>query len=128
MATENLKVLSELIREGIVDSINPQNGTCRVVFPDKDNMPSSEYKIIYRGVSSSKDFYMPKIGEQVVCLCPSNSSSGNSKGYIIGSIYAGNDTLPENAESNKRLLIHDGDLMINCTGIFKVMANRIELN
>ena len=61
------KVIQELVREGRVDKINPENGTCRVVFPDKDNMPSGDYKIVYRGVSSSKDFYMPRIAAILRC-------------------------------------------------------------
>ena len=123
-----LKVIQELIREGRVDKINPGNGTCRVVFPDKDNMPSGDYKIVYRGVSSSKDFYMPRIGEQVVCICTPNASSGNNVGYVIGCVYGGEDILPDEVAENKRILTHDGDMQITCSGTFKVMASRIELN
>ena len=71
---------------------------------------------------------MPRIGEQVVCICTPNASSGNNVGYVIGCVYGGEDILPDEAAENKRILTHDGDIQITCSGTFKVMASRIELN
>lgn len=72
-------VLKNLIRIGIVSSINEKNGTVRVVFDDKDNMVSDELPML------SCEYNMPKVKEQVLCLFLAN---GLQVGFCLGSFYS----------------------------------------
>lgn len=68
-----------LIRVGIVSSINEINGTVRVIFDDKDNMVSDELPLL------SFEYNIPEIKEQVVCIFLPN---GLQQGFCLGGFYS----------------------------------------
>ena len=55
-----------VIRSGRISSINPKNGTARVVFADKDNLVSYDLPVLQRSTLKNKDYGMPDVGESVV--------------------------------------------------------------
>lgn len=86
--------LKNMIRVGVVSSINPTNGTAKVVFHEKEELVSGDLPIIYRQTFKNKDYTMPDIDEQVVCVFLEN---GLESGFILGAIYSEADTPPANS-------------------------------
>lgn len=68
-----------LIRIGIVSSVNEENGTIRALFDDKSNMVSDDLPIL------SFEYNLPKIGAQVLCLFLPN---GLQQGFCLGEFYS----------------------------------------
>lgn len=55
MATDNLmSMLRRVIRIGNVSSLNPDNMSCRVTFPDMDDAVSRELPILNTGSGAGK--------------------------------------------------------------------------
>lgn len=79
------QLLNQLIRVGKVSSINPQNCTARVVFEDNDDLVSDELPILTRNTLFNKDYWMPDVNEQVLCLF---LPIAPSHGFILGSFYS----------------------------------------
>lgn len=77
-----INILKNLIRVGKISSINYDNGTVRVVFPDKDNIVTDELPYL------SFEYYMPYIGDTVLCLFLGN---GISRGFCLGKFYNNNN-------------------------------------
>ncbi|QPA33368.1 phage baseplate assembly protein V [Thermaerobacillus caldiproteolyticus] len=89
---------------GRVSSIYPERCTARVYFEDK-NMVSRELQVAVRGAQNNKDFWMPAIGEQVICLF---SPNGNGEGFIIGAVYNDEDKPPVQTEKKRHIQFEDG--------------------
>jgi phage baseplate assembly protein V len=107
---EHLKeAMAEMFRVGVVHSINPQKGTVRVRFPDDDDVVSYDLQVMHRNTYKNKDYNMPDIGEDVLCLFISN---GMADGFVLGSVYAGDRTPPENTE-NKRTVVFSDDTKVS---------------
>lgn len=73
-----MNVLSNLIRVGIVDGIDPENGTVRVTFPDRDDMVVSDLALL------SFEQNYPAIQDPVLCLFLPN---GIQEGFCLGTYY-----------------------------------------
>ncbi|MBE3586574.1 MAG: phage baseplate assembly protein V [Thermoanaerobacter sp.] len=91
-------ILKNLIRVGRVSSINPGACAARVAFEDKSNVVSYELPILVRGSLETKDYWMPKPGEHVLCLF---LPTGNAQGFILGAFFSESDKPPV-ADGNKR--------------------------
>ncbi|MBO8136808.1 MAG: phage baseplate assembly protein V [Desulfotomaculum sp.] len=101
-------VLKNLIRVGIVSSVNASDCTARVAFEDRSDVVSYELPVLVRGSLHNKDYWMPDPGEQVICIF---LPSGNARGFILGSIYSEKDKPPV-ADSNKRhITFSDGTVI-----------------
>lgn len=70
--------MEQIIRLGIVSSVNYENGCIRVTYPDKDNAVSGELPCF------SFCYEMPEVGEKVVVFYLSN---GKSEGFAIGKYF-----------------------------------------
>lgn len=92
--------IEDVIRVGNVDSINAENGTVRVRFPDRDDKITGELKVIYSKTHKDKDYYMPDIDEIVVCIFLPNQQE---EGFVLGTFYNEVDTIPEGATSDKKI-------------------------
>jgi phage baseplate assembly protein V len=101
---EVLKVLNGFIKIGEVSSINPAAGTARVVFDDDDSLVSNDLQVLQKNTFSNKDYYMPDIGEDVVCIF---LPSGSEEGFILGSVYAGEITPPESSGDIRAVVFSD---------------------
>lgn len=91
----------EQVRTGIVTHRYPQKATVRVKLVGyRDNYVSHELPVIYRATRRNKDYYLPDIGEHVVCLF---EGSGLEEGYVLGAIYSTEDrpTAPLSADDGE---------------------------
>ena len=119
--------IEDIIRIGNVDSINPENGTVRVRFPDRDNKVSKELKVIY-----SKT-HMPDVDEIVLCTFLPNQTE---EGFVLGSFYNEVDTVPANSSDIKVWQFSDGGKIeynkgngeLNITAVSKVSITAPEIN
>lgn len=80
-----------LIRIGIVSSINKSKCTARVAFEDQENSISQELPILVRGTINPQDYWIPTPGEQVLCVFLPN---GIEHGFVVGSFYSDLDKPP----------------------------------
>lgn len=102
-AADMESVVSNLFRVGTVDVINESACTARVVFEDRDNMQSYDLRVIVKNTIKNKDYWMPDIGEQVLCLF---LPTGLESGFIIGSYYT-DDTARPASTGDKRVTVFD---------------------
>lgn len=103
--SEDLReALSKLIKIGEVSSVDFEKGTARVVFDDDDSIVSYDLQVLHRNTMKNKDFAMPDIGEDVVCLF---LPSGEEEGFILGSVYAGEILPPENSGAKRTVVFAD---------------------
>lgn len=78
--------IKNIIRIGRVSSIDVNTNTARVAFSDKDDLVSGNLMIVNRGSMVDKDYWIPDIDEQVLCLMqPNASGKGLNDGFILGS-------------------------------------------
>ena len=112
-----------LFRVGTVCDLYPDMQQVRVNFDDLGTV-SPLMQMPAFGVAGDDHFWMPEIGEQVLCLF---MPTGNAEGYVLYSI-RGNENTPKSADNNKRyvafsdggLIEYDkssGTLTINATNI-----------
>lgn len=99
------EIINEIIRIGVVHSIDPKRGTARVHFQDDDDIVSYDLHVLHRNTYQNKDYNMPDIGEDVLCIF---LSSGMASGFVLGSIYAGNIELSESDPKYRTTLYKDG--------------------
>ena len=93
------------IKIGEVSSVNPSKGTARVVFDDEDSVVSYDLPVIQTNTYANKDYAMPDVGEDVLCLF---LPSGPEEGFILGSFYAGEIELPELNGNVRTVVFSDG--------------------
>jgi phage baseplate assembly protein V len=96
-------ILKNIIRVGNVTAINAAGHQVRVAFGD--NAVSYWLDVIVRNTYKNKDYAMPDLGEQVVCIFLPN---GNSQGYILGAVYSTEDMPPVNDIDKRHVTFEDG--------------------
>lgn len=132
-------ILKRMVRVGRISSINPGEGTARVIFPDMDDNVSDDLPVLRNGSQVLKTYYMPDIDEQVVCLMvPNISGKGSNDGFIIGSFFNEVDRPVKTGATVYRIdfgdgsfIEHDratGNLNINATGDIVINGKSISLN
>jgi len=123
-------ILKNLVRVGNVCDIDEKAVRARVEFDDLEDTVSNWLPIGVRGTKSAKDYWMPDIGEQVVCLF---LPTGNADGFILCSFYDDKE-LPPIGDKNKRyvrfsdgtVVEHDqgsGTLTVTSTGAVNINAS-----
>ncbi|MDX5091601.1 phage baseplate assembly protein V [Lactobacillus crispatus] len=98
-------LLKNLVRVGIVSSVDYQKGTAKVAFEDRDDMVSPDLQILGKNSYSNKDYWLPEPEEQVLCLFLPN---GNAQGFILGSLYNDEDKLPIKNKNKRHVRFGDG--------------------
>ena len=86
MGTDTERALRGMLRTGTVASVNVANNTARVKFDDKDGIASPELHILHRCSGKNKDYWVPDIGDQVLCIF-NNNDKNFSTGWILGSYF-----------------------------------------
>lgn len=125
--------IKNIIRIGRVSSIDVNTNTARVAFSDKDDLVSGNLMIVNRGSMVDKDYWIPDIDEQVLCLMqPNASGKGLNDGFILGSFFSAEDPPQESSAdvravkfSDGTVVKHDrktGNLTINATGDISIIA------
>lgn len=125
--------IKNIIRIGRVSSIDVSTNTARVAFSDKDDLVSGNLMIINRGSMVDKDYWIPDIDEQVLCLMlPNKSGRGLNEGFILGSFFSKEDKPQERSADVRAIKFGDGtvikhdrstgNLTINATGDISIIA------
>jgi len=96
-----------LFRTGVVESVYPETGKVRVTFEDQgaEGVRSWEFQVLQRKTLRDKDYWMPDIGEHVVCL---QLPYGPSEGFIVGAFYSTEDIPPVKTQSKRHVSFSDG--------------------
>lgn len=102
---ETMEFLKSIIRIGEVSSVDAAKGTARVVFDDFDGIVSYDLQVISRNTFANRDYAMPDIGEDVICIF---LPTGTEAGFILGSVYAGEITPPESTINRRCVEFSDG--------------------
>ncbi|MBR4153362.1 MAG: phage baseplate assembly protein V [Selenomonadaceae bacterium] len=129
--------MKDIIRYGVISSVNPEICAARVTFEDKDNLVSAELPILQSACANNQFYSLPDVGDNVVCLVTSNDPNGMS-GFIIGSFYTEKNLPPAQIQEISCIRFGDGteikydreshELSINCVGNIKINGKRIDLN
>lgn len=121
--------LSEYIFVGLVSSIDAAHGTAVVTRPDRDGRTTAPLPVLQRGAKDTKDFWMPAIDDQVLCiLLPNTSGKGPSMGWIVGACYSDVDTVPAGASGSTRVLSHPGDMTMRIGGTLTIEAGTLDIH
>ena len=86
MATDTERALRGMVRTGTVSAVFPERDTARVTFDDKDGTSSPELHILHRYSGKNKDYWIPDIGDQALCLF-NNTDKNFSTGWILGTYF-----------------------------------------
>lgn len=94
----------DLIKVGEVSSVDYENGTARVVFDDEEGYVSNDLQVIQKNTIENQDYWMPDVGEDVLCLFIPN---GEEDGFILGSFYADEIKPPKSGENKRYVKFKD---------------------
>ena len=125
--------IKRLIRVGTVSSVNAAAGTVRVAFAAQDKMVTYELPVLTRGSKNNKDYWLPDVDEQVLCLfLPNVSGRGVCEGFVLGTFYSSVDAPVEGSVDvhafkfgDGSAIKHDrnsGKLTINVKGDIDIIA------
>jgi phage baseplate assembly protein V len=90
-------------RVGLVEAQDVTNARVRVKFPDRNQLVSWWLPIVTPKTQNDKAYWIPDIGEQVVCLMDSHDEDG----AVLGSIYSQVDTTPVQSADKWHLTMKD---------------------
>lgn len=97
-------VTKNLIRVGRVSSVDPKTATARVVF-EAQGVVSYDLPVLQRQTLRNKDYWLPDVGEHVVCIF---LPTGNAEGFILGAIYSDEDQPPVSSQDKRVVQFEDG--------------------
>ena len=98
-------VLESTVRVGVVNSTDPKTSTVRVKFDDDDGLISYDLRVLVRKVKKDQDYWMPDIGDHVLCVF---LPFGLEQGFVLGSFYSSADTPPVNSQDQAYTKFEDG--------------------
>ena len=100
-------VHSAAFRLGIVKDQDPSLGRLRVAFSEFDQMLSYWLPVVVPKTQNDKAYWLPDIGEQVVCLMDGRDEAG----VVLGAVYSQADTTPVQSADKCHLGFKDGTAM-----------------
>lgn len=125
MGTDILQQLSKYIFIGIVSQYGKTPGTVIVRRPDKDDRTTAELKIVSRCTHKTKDYWMPDIDDQVLCLLlPNTSGKGPGEGFVLGALYSEKDPPAESNPNVRSVRYKDGSYIVNDSGSMTIHASK----
>lgn len=109
------------IRTGKISSINYEDGTVRVVYPDKNNAVTVELPVL----NLNGEYKMPQIDEMVLVT---HLSNGSSLGIVCGSYWSSGNKPVETGEGlyRKELGIIPGEAYIKYDSKTKTVTIKAE--
>lgn len=93
-----------MYRVGIVKAQDVHNARVRVTFPDRDQMQSWWLPVVFPKTQNDKTYWIPDIGEQVVCTMDAHDEDG----AVLGAIYSTADAVPVASADKLHLTFKDG--------------------
>lgn len=120
MSSEINALMRQLIRIGIVSSVNPRNCTAKVLFEDQDEAVSYDLFVINHNTQNNQDYWLPDVNEAVLCLF---LPIGIETGFILGSYYSEVDK-PANTNPDVRSIrFKDGTVIQYNRGTHKLIVD-----
>lgn len=98
-------VLNSIVRVAVVSSTNPARATVRVKISDDDGLITYDLHVLMRKVHEDKDYWMPDIGDHVLCLF---LPFGLETGFVVGSFYSSADKPPVQSQDKFYREFKDG--------------------
>ena len=95
------------LRLGIVKAQDAANARVRVIFAEFDQMLSYWLPVVVPKTQNDKAYWLPDIGEQVVCLMDDRDEAG----VVLGAIYSKADGTPVQSGDKYHLGFKDGTSM-----------------
>ncbi|MCB2186937.1 MAG: phage baseplate assembly protein V [Deltaproteobacteria bacterium] len=131
-ATEG--TLRQMVRVGHVVERFPAEARVRVRLEDSDCMDSYKLPVLVAKTRCDKDYWMPDLGEHVICLF---LPIGHEVGFVLGSIYSDLDVVPVVSNDKRHVRFEDGtwveydrqtgDMNVQCKGKLTIKAAEIEI-
>ena len=100
---------SDSIRIGIVSSIDPEKGTAKITFPDRDDIVSRDLPVVVPCTLEDKWYYMPDVGERVRVLFDPEAPT---RGCILGSYYDDVRKPPEHDDANIQYVLFKDNTLV----------------
>jgi len=97
--------MQSMVKTGVVASTDPASGTARVELSDEDGLISFDLGVLVRKTHRDKDYWMPDVGDQVLCLF---LPFGLEQGFVLGAFYSGPDAVPVSSQDKRHVLFEDG--------------------
>jgi len=115
--------LRQMVRIGFVTEVLPEEGKVRVQLRDADCLETFVLPVLVHKTRCDKDYWMPDLGEHVVCVF---LPIGLQVGFVLGAFYSIKDLTPEQSPDKHHLRYLDGtwleydrasgDLQVHCRG------------
>ena len=130
-----------MLRIGEVVSVDPERASVKVKFRDMDEEVSYELPVVHSKAGKDKVYWLPKIGDSVLC-----GMINETDGFVIGGYYHRDSKPPENTADKVLIIFEDGtrieydkrnhmlkisvqgDILIEATGNVTIKGSRIDLN
>jgi phage baseplate assembly protein V len=93
-----------MMQIGIVTAVDSAACKCRARFNDHGGMESWWLQVVQKKTLRDKHYWLPDIGEQVVCLLDDNADSG----VILGAIFSSPDPVPVDSLDKCHIAFADG--------------------
>lgn len=132
------KALENLIFTAVVCEQNAAKGTVKVTREDKADKVSNDMFVLQRGTKATKDFWIPAIGDEVLCIqAPNFSGKGTGDGFILGAIYSTVDAPVEDDPKARSVHFADGsyvksdgagNMEIHAAGNLTITGDMIYIN
>ncbi|WP_339200441.1 phage baseplate assembly protein V [Paenibacillus sp. FSL P2-0322] len=123
----------ELVRIGVVSSVDTDTGMVRVVFPDMSDMVSPELPLLTTGTGWGLSNAMPEPGDNVLCVF---RGGGRTDGFCLGALYDGSYDMPAD-QSQRGIYFEDGSYVyfdkntgsieVNAVGAVNVQAKAVSI-
>lgn len=89
---------------GIVTAVGPADCKVRVQFQDQDAVVSDWLPVMQKKTLKDKVYWLPDLGEHVVCMMDENQEFG----VVLGAIYSDADTPPVSSQNKFHIKFEDG--------------------
>ncbi|HFC97923.1 MAG TPA: phage baseplate assembly protein V [Thermosulfurimonas dismutans] len=99
------RIVFRIIRVGVVVATYPERGTVRVRFLDQDGEVSYEMRVLVRKTHRDRDYWMPDVGEQVLCAF---LPYGREQGFVLGAFYSSADPVSVADQEVRRVEFANG--------------------
>jgi len=94
--------LSNLVRVGVVESVDLPNARCRVTIGELLTAP---LPFLTAKAGPDKTWHPPEVGEQVIVLAPSGELTA---GFVLGGVYTTSNPPPSSSPDVSKMVFSDG--------------------